>query len=1013
MSKRTLLILCMILPLAGWAQTYSFESHYTNWSAQQGTLSLSTDHYKAGTHSLCWETKGSKSVMLVRDFTQYQTGTGNSCFMQIYLPEATGDTLQVEFLNGSSAKRVAKMVCNYEGWREFNRAYTEYSNTANATITALRFTLIPTDNTVTRRIYIDDVNLNMTTDAGRVPGTQWVCDEAYFKVNTTPLRLYANPRDIATTEPTEQELSDLEIIRSRVLAEPGYNAPQALVAKNWVQTNISVLRDENGKLLHGTIIGTRASDLTEANLVEIGTRLQTLAGGKINGSNAAVVQAFDDYLDLLLDQGLAEGANIAFASNSYSAPRNVIPLYVSILPACNDEQRDKVARLIAWMSFYYMAYYPEDVYLAGNVSDVLYLFLLHMEAAAAARPLAADAVRELRAIQRFLNRNAEYVPGGGDMLKPDGTGFHHNTHYNNYMYAYQTYATGIYNFRNTCFEVSEQTYDHFGKAVLSVYSMATGGTADTRFFANSLCGRNPFDAGVKLAFNKSLFRQLIESGDSYPELQNYYKGAFNYFYQTNDYEVDAVSLEGCHSYNYSPALVVRQGKWVATMRAPTSKFWGAEIYSKENRFGRYQSHGSLDIMYEGSTLATSGYPTNKNGGGWDWNVIPGTTTVHYTSWAEMMPKQSQTQRFDQYSGGTNYSGAVADGVYGVFSTNLSQIDKWGSNSCYTPTNLKAHKSVFVFDSVLVAIGSDISSQGSYSDDMITATNLFQNIVSPSVGKLVVNGVEISDTYQELLPRSTYNWLLNPSGTGYYLPTNNQQIEVIYGPQTTPVETGADYTSPTTTLTAAKAYIHHGVKCSSSKYEFAVVPATNKEKMQDMAARMEAGTVYRVLQQDDKLHAVQADNVIGYSFFTEASGMTYGIVRSTTHQHLLLDRVLDHGNEHVLTVCNPNLEPKADALFGWVASETQTTLTLEGEWMLRHPVENVLIETPAGGNTLVTITFLEGEARQLQLIPYDPNYQQGTAQGHPTIGASAHKSIKNGVLYIERGGAFYTMMGSKL
>lgn len=1000
------------LVLSMMAQSYTFESVTTDWSAQQGTLTQSGDHYKEGSHSLLWQTKG-KSVLYVKNFAQYSTTSSNGCYMQIYLPEATEDTLVVEFLNGTSVKRTAKMVCNYEGWREFNRGYTEYATTSGSTITALRMTLYPTDMSE-RRIYFDDVKLNTTPTAGRVPGTQWVVDVQYMKgggsTQMNPLLLYANMRDIATTAPTAEELSGLATIRSRVLPVLTANMPQAITAKNWVNSNISLSRDANGRVLGSTIINTSASALTESALEEIGSRLQTLAGGKLNGSNAAVNQAFDDYLDVLLDQGLAEGANIAFASNSYSAPRTVIPLFVNILSACNDHQREQVARLISWMSFYYMAYYPADTYLAGNVSDVLYLFVTHMQAAAAGRAKDADAVRELKAMKRFLDRNAEYVPGGGDMLKPDGTGFHHNTHYNNYMYAYQTYTTAIYNFRNTCFEVSRGTYERFGKAVMSVYTMATGSSADTRYFANSLCGRNPFDAGTKLAYTKSNLKQLIESGDSYPDLQKYYQGAYNYFYQTKTYDVPEVSMDGCHQFNYSPCAIVRRGNWVATMRAPTAKFWGAEIYSKENRFGRYQSHGSLDIMYAGSSLAASGYPTNKTGGGWDWNVIPGTTTVHYTSWSEMMPKENQTQRFDQYSNGTNFSGAVADGAYGIFATNLSQTDKWGGTTAYTATNLKAHKSVFILDSILVALGTDISSSGSYADSRVTATNLFQNIISSSVGKLVVNGTEVSSAYSETLPRSNYNWIVNPAGTGYYLPATNQQVQVVYGAQKTPVETGADYSNPTTSLTAAKAYINHGSKVNGGRYEFAVVPATTSARMKDMAVAMNKGEVYRVLEQSSSVHAVAGGAVTAYAFYSAASGMSYGIVRSTTHQHLLIDRYVAETNCHVMTACNPNLEPQSDVLYGWVASSTQTTLTVEGEWMVAGHVQGVSSKTPENGKTEIEIEFEEGEKRVFELVSYDPTRME-SVQGDKVTSAVS-KRIVDAQMVIERDGVCYTVLGER-
>ncbi len=950
------------------AQTYTFESNYTNWSAQQGTLTLTTDHYKQGSKSLAWTTSG-KSVLLVSGFTKYNTSNMNSCFMQVYLPKATGDTLVVEFLNGTTTVRTAHFLCNYSGWREFSRAYTEYATTSSTPISALRMTLYPVDNTQ-RTICFDDVALAKTSDSKRVPGTQWALDAAYMSVNTTPLLLFANPIDLPLTTPTEQELADVATIVSRTQTKPTYNAASAMQAKTWVVNNISVVRNADGTLLNGTILNTSGTDLTTEVLTEIVTRLQHLAAGKLNGTTG-MADAFNDYLDLLLDQGLGAGANVAFQSNSYTAPRAIIPPLVSILPACTDRQKAEVIGLIKWLAFYGVCYYPENEYLSNLSSDVVYLFLPYMYQAVAQNPNKVEAVRDLHAVERFMNRSMEYVPGAKDFLKPDGTGFHHNSHYNNYMYAYQTFATAVYALRDTEFALSETAYAHFARAVVSVYTMATSGKADTRYFATSLSGRNPYAAGSKVAFNKTNFQNLIAAGDAYPETQTMLKSAYNYFYQASTYSsVPEEAYEGVFQFNYSPIAVVRRANWVATMRAPTSKFWGAEIYSSKNRFGRYQSHGSLEVMYEGSSLATSGYPTNSTGGGWDWNVVPGATTVHYTSWTDMMPKQNTSQRMDQYSNGTNFAGALADGTVGVFAANLSQTDKWGAGAnLFTPTNLTAYKSVFIFDSLLVAVGSDINSSGTYGDDRITATNLFQTIITSGLGALVVNGTEIKSSYSKTLPAGS-NWLLTPTGTGYYLPATNSGVQVIYGSQTTPKETGADYQSPTTTATAAKAYINHGSKCNDKQYTFAVVPATTSAAMAEWAKQMDAGTVYTIYQQDSKVHAVGCGNTIGYAFYSAAQDLSYGIVRSTTHQHLLTDTYDVTAQKHHFAACNPNIEPKTDATYSWVASPTTTTIVLDGEWFV-HTDETtttgsdstyrseVVSSTMVNGTTEVVLSFSEG------------------------------------------------------
>ena len=206
--------------------------------------------------------------------------------------------------------------------------------------------------------------------------------------------------------------------------------------------------------------------------------------------------------------------------------------------------------------------------------------------------------------------------------------------------------------------------------------MATSSTSDAEhFYANSLAGRHPL-YGLDVNFSKALFRELVEIGGDIdgkefdPELAAYY----NAFFKTNHYKgIAPRKLDGFYQFNYSPAGIYRQANWVATMRCPTTRFWGGEIYNKTNRFGRYQSHGTLEVLYEGS-LAASGYPYKDKKsaakGGWDWNVMPGTTTVHYTDWKSMLPNGNNADRFDQWSHTTNFAGALAWGDCGLFAAAL-------------------------------------------------------------------------------------------------------------------------------------------------------------------------------------------------------------------------------------------------------------------------------------------------------------------------------------------------------
>lgn len=943
------------------SQSFLFEDAAvpTGWVATNGTLAVSAEHFKEGAQSLCWETAGN-SVLNVT-FTSFIASTGNSAFMQIYSPDISNDTLKVEFLYYSTVKRTANFLCNFEGWREFNRAYTEYASTLSSSISSVRMTLKPTTQ-ATRKIYFDNVNFNYKTETTRIVGSHWKLDKAYFTADTSSLTLFANPADISVVTPTAQELTDLNTLRTALKRTPAAGTSTTLAAAKTYVQSLNIVRNADGSV-RGNVINTSATALTTTFMKDISAKLEVLAAAAL--TDAATMTLFQNLLDHVLDQGIAEGCNFELASNNYTPSRAIPASFLNILPACTPAEKTEVLKLVRWISYYGMLYYPQSTYLANQVSDVIYLFTPHMMGVALFQPDDATAVRELKAFKRFLDRNTEYVPGGGDILKPDGTGFHHNTHYNNYMYAYKTWAEYMYYLKGTQFRISTDAYQRFKKAVIAVYTMGTLDVADVRYNANSLCGRNPFESGMQIQFSKDLLDKLILIGGDClgTAYDDELAAAYNFFYKTAKYSVTAKNYEGFYQYNYSPTGIYRKANWVATMHAPTTNFFGSEIYSGANRFGRYQSHGALEILYSGS-LAVNGYPTNGTGGGWDWNVIPGTTTVHYTSWQEMMPNKTTTDRFDQFSKTKNFSGALSFGDCGVFATDFDQIETWGASQKFTPTNLTFKKSMYAFDNLIISLGSGISSSGTYDVSMITATNLFQNIISSSSGNFLLNGTTITKPNTTTITTTADNWLITPQGTGYFIPQGNDPIEIRYNDQTTPVESGVDYAAPTTTSTAAKAYLNHGVKPSSKSYSFVVVPATNTTAMQTLATQMAngGGSIYQILSQNSAVHALlyKPTNTTAYSFFGAASNLSYGIVKANTAECLLMDKLDVNTNRHVFAICNPNLKPVTDATYGWIPSSSQTTLTLIGNWLPVSAVNGVVFSAPASGQTQITVSLTNGE-----------------------------------------------------
>jgi hypothetical protein len=236
-------------------------------------------------------------------------------------------------------------------------------------------------------------------------------------------------------------------------------------------------------------------------------------------------------------------------------------------------------------------------------------------------------------------------------------------------------------------------------------------------------------------------------------------------------------------------------------------------------------------------------------------------------------------------------------------------------------------------------------------------------VSSGSGNFVLNGNVLPKPSHQTIQTGN-NWLITPQGTGYYIPQGNDPIEVFYDTQTTPKSNGADYANPTTTVTAAKAYLKHGIKPSSKSYCFVVIPAATQETMTNLAAQAGSagGNLFTIHEQTATMHALTyiPQNITAYTFFAPKSNISFGIVKSVTAAHLLMDEEDTQTGRHYFAVSSPDLNPQTHSVYGWIAGTTGTTITLDGEWLPVGTVNDVSFSSPSGGRTAITVQMKEGE-----------------------------------------------------
>jgi hypothetical protein len=952
MKKYLLISLAGFIYTIGVAQQkyFDFESAVpSNVSSTGSPLSLSNEHLKDGGTSLKWAVKNGTTLILnhlnisATDIDNRNTGVAQ---FFIYSRNITNDTMVFRFYDKSDKlQREGHMVLNYAGWRDYRRSYKfDYNNKKELPGFALEKMEIiykPANPAATSILYLDA--FTMTGAVGeRAPGPHMQLDKQHLMGQVDMLDDYLHAPNMQVTPATEQELNDAKKVNAFYLRKiPSVNAEDLIAAKRFVE-NCNIHRNADGSI---TGRGLRSLD-QEDSMVQLSTYCGYLAQAAIHQSDNEAKTDLILFTEYLLDQGLAEGGPLFLHLGHYGQSLKFPTGFLQAMSLYPEELKKEVVKMLKWHVGYNRIYKNTE---ADPNTDYMHLrsdFLFELAALDAS---ANESVRDLKCISRYMGLFAQTTQGSVNGIKPDGVAFHHNAFYLGYMYAMGTYAERLYSLKGTVYRISAEAFKNIAFFYKSAFLQSSGGV----IYANAASGRNPF-SGFPISADK--LAKMVEVGGDIksmtydPELASLY----NYVFSSHKYPVAAQNFDGYYQYNYGQLGVQRKDNWVAVMRGFTNRLWGTEIYVNQNRYGRYQSYGSLEVMYNGDTTA-SGYPS-RGGNGWDWNMAPGTTTVHLP-FAELQAKQGRADEYNQNS----FAGALSLGSNGIFAIDF--IEKAGNK--YTPNNLKFHKSVFSFSNIFVCLGSGISSTNATDT---TATNLFQAVSGSSNPSVYVNSNHAisTDNYQQLFSTTSEGvWLVNGQTTGFYVPKNGGNIVVERGTQATPMDrslTGL----PVVAGNFSKAYITHGTSPSNTSYRFVVVPGTDPKQMSKLANNMAGDKIFAVLSQTDSLHAVKyiPDNVTGYAFFEANEKVNIGYIKSISGKALV--GVKEKGDTLIVTINNPDLNAVDDSLIGWRSTVYQVSLSLNGAWKVVDNSSNAAISNN-GNDMNAGFSLKDGFAASLVLI----------------------------------------------
>ena len=552
-------------------------------------------------------------------------------------------------------------------------------------------------------------------------------------------------------------------------------------------------------------------------------------------------------------------------------------------------------------------------------------------------PDAREQEQALSGLSRWLSSSLRYTSGTIGGIKVDGTTFHHGGFYPGYTTGVLATVGEFIAFTNgTSFELTEEARQHIKSAFIAMrnycnlYEWGIGisgrhpfggkmGSDDIEAFANIALSGDL--SGQGNAFDRNLaadYLRLVRGKDT-PNARFFKKEGVK----------AAQAPQGFFVYNYGSAGIFRRADWMVTLKGYTTDVWGAEIYAKDNRYGRYQSYGSVQIMGKGNPVSRAGSGFVQEG--WDWNRLPGTTTIHLPFELLDSPLKGTTMARSK----ENFSGSNSlDGKNGMFAMKLMERDYEN----FTP-DFVARKSVFCFDNRMVCLGTGITNSNT---EYPTETTLFQTKYNGKDSKVGDDGYWLHDGYDN-----------------YY-----HVVDGAVRSQVAEQESRHEKTRAVTKGKFSSAWIAHGKAPKDGTYEYMILIQPSSSDLEELRKT----PAYEVLQRDQTAHVVydKKTGITAYAAFEAYQPATDKVfVAIPAETMVMYAKESDKGIR--LSVCDPNLN---------IEEKTYTTkepsrpiakeIRLKGHWRLTSPMENVRLEQQ-GDQTVLTVTCQHGQPVEICLL----------------------------------------------
>ncbi|QZT36745.1 hypothetical protein K5X82_16075 [Halosquirtibacter xylanolyticus] len=933
MNRLLIITLLTLITSVTYGATYRMNIKYigldgkkvpTQWVASSGSkMKMDKSRYKLGRRSLRWDYASNKDQIVYTNpelITQALEEYKGGFMTWVYNSKPQNDSIKIEFLDQNKTKFHFYYHLNFKGWRACWIRFKE-DMTGDKSTTKLEKMIIhaPSKNS-TGTLWFDRMAFPKRRIHDRVTPDQqlpWI-NPTMNENHWAALYHWESTYECdikVDGELSERQKNELTEIYQRTLKYSKGSKPSAKQLENALdKMDLWGIKRSKDSYIGTPFVSFDESSPEEIIIQDAGKILNTFANDYYHNKNLASAQNFELLLSYLIDQGLAFGSGIG-TNHHYGYQFTLYPRAIFLMTnyLTRKGKIDQIGKMLCyWTGLQEMRTIPEIGSLQGVV-DSWHTTVLPRIIAAGTIKNAKERYIAYKMIERWMDQSLCIVPGTMGGIKEDGTMFHHGANYPAYSVG-GLFGIGeyVHMMHNTEFQLNKNSRINVARCLENLFH-----STNKTYWGLGIAGRHPLGGRLNKGTIK-LYGQIAMLGNPYNPEEKIWKEIASMYLdvEPNDTPVKKKMVKdgikpyeykggNFYTYNYNCLATVDHKNWLATIKGYNQDVWCSEIYVKDNRFGRYQSYGTVQILSNG--LKGSGFEEK----GWDWNRAPGATSIHLPlEELESFRKGVLMQRSNEtFAGSANLNHQI-----GVFGTILQE----NNMPRFTPS-FRAMKSVFYFDNMLVCLGNNIQND---NKKYPTETTIFQ-----------VKGKEKIKTKSNIALQngalSGVKWVKDPFNNGYIFPNNTNLL--FENKEQTSMH---NKSMKTTKGRFSSLVINHGKAPKGASYQYVIVPQTNDNKLKSISSQFANNRApYTVLRNDSTVSAIKTAKHEAYMYaFYHAATLKQGPVLSSSDESLVIFKA---NNEHAtLVVTDPSIHLPNRKMIHDTESEKQTvTVIIDGKWKL--------------------------------------------------------------------------------